>query len=70
MDRICFNCGAKLPMNSIKCKECGYAPDVEFARVCPDKRGCNCILTGKRCDYMKTYQTCPTKNRAESEYGY
>ena len=31
----CFNCGAPLPMNSIKCKECGYTPDIEFMRKCP-----------------------------------
>ena len=32
MKRKCFNCGAILPLNSLKCKECGYVPDIEFMR--------------------------------------
>lgn len=70
MIRKCFNCGAELPMNSIKCKKCGYMPDLEFARVCPNKRGCNCTIKEGRCNYMKAYQTCPIKNRADRECGY
>ena len=40
-------------------------PDVEFMRVCPDKKFGKCALTGQLCNYMKAYQTCPTKNEAE-----
>lgn len=68
--RKCFSCGADLPMNSIKCKVCGYAPDLEFARVCPNKNMGKCTLTGELCNYMNQYQTCPIKNKADSECGY
>ena len=70
MTRICFSCGAELPMNSIKCQECGYRPDEELARVCPNKKMGKCILKGTLCDYVKAYQTCPTKNNADSHCGY
>lgn len=66
----CFNCGAPLPMGSIKCKECGYMPDVEFMRKCPNLKGAICELQGKMCNFMGQYQTCPTKNKADSECGY
>lgn len=66
----CFCCGAPLPMGSIKCKECGYAPDTELARRCPNLRVATCYLTGSFCDYKGPYQQCPTKNRADSECGY
>ena len=68
--RKCFNCGADLPMNSIKCKECGYMPDIEFARVCPNKNMGKCTIKNELCGYMKAYQTCPTKNKADRECGY
>lgn len=68
--RKCFNCGALLPMNSIKCKKCGYAPDLEFKRVCPNKQGANCSIKGGLCGYMQPYQTCPVKNEADSTCGY
>ena len=45
-------------------------PDLEFARVCPNKRGCNCTIKGGPCGYMKAYQTCPIKNKADKECGY
>ena len=66
----CFSCGAPLPLNSVKCKECGYAPDIEFGRKCPNLKAALCILTGKFCDNKGAYQLCPTKNRADSECGY
>lgn len=66
----CFNCGAPLPINSIKCKECGYTPDIEFMRKCPNLKVATCVLTGKFCDNKGAYQTCPTKNKADSECGY
>ena len=68
--RKCFNCGADLPMNSIKCKECGFMPDIDFIRVCPNKQGCNCTISKSRCSYMQPYQTCPIKNKADAECGY
>lgn len=66
----CFSCGAPLPLNSIRCKECGYMPDIEFMRVCPNMRMGKCHLTGKFCDNKGAYQTCPTKNKADSDCGY
>ena len=66
----CFNCGAPLPINSLKCKECGYMPDIEFMRKCPNLQVATCHLTGKFCDCKGPYQTCPTKNSADSECGY
>ena len=63
----CFNCGAPLPVNSMKCKECGFSPDMEFIRKCPNLKIANCHLTGKFCDFKGAYQLCPTKNKAESE---
>ena len=66
----CFNCGAPLPLNSIKCKECGYMPDVEFMKTCPNIKMGRCHLTGKFCDNKGSYQTCPTKNGADSNCGY
>lgn len=68
--RKCFNCGAPLPMNSIVCKECGYSPDLEFMRTCPNKRIAKCLVTGKMCDFMGTYQTCPVKNKIDAECDY
>ena len=66
----CFSCGADLPMNSIKCAVCGYMPDVEFARKCPNRKMGRCILKDELCNYMKAYQTCPVKNKADKECGY
>ena len=66
----CFNCGAPLPLGSIKCKECGFPPDIEFMRKCPNLKVATCCLTGKFCDNKGAYQTCPTKNKADSECGY
>ena len=66
----CFNCGAPLPLNSLKCGECGFCPDIEFARKCPDLRGAVCTVEGTMCKHMGKYQTCPVKNRADSECGY
>lgn len=66
----CFNCGAPLPLNSLKCKECGYCPDINFMRRCPNLQMATCHLTGKMCDFKGAYQTCPTKNKADSEAAY
>lgn len=66
----CFNCGAKLNPNSIKCPECGFCPDLEFIRKCPDLIGCNCSIQGAPCRYLGEYQTCPVKNEFEGECGY
>lgn len=68
--RTCFNCGAQLPINSLKCSKCGYMPDTEFMRKCPNLRGAVCNLVGELCNFRGTYQTCPTKNRADRECGY
>jgi hypothetical protein len=51
----------------MKCKECGFSPDMEFIRKCPNLKIANCHLTGKFCDFKGAYQLCPTKNKAESE---
>lgn len=66
----CFNCGATLLINSLKCRECGYTPDIEFMKKCPNLQVATCCLTGKFCDNKGTYQTCPIKNKADSECGY
>jgi hypothetical protein len=68
--RKCFNCGAPLPINSIKCKECGYAPDIEFMRTCPNRKMGKCHITESFCDFNGTYQTCPVKNKADNSCGY
>lgn len=65
MGNRCFNCGAPLPMGSLKCKECGFIPDIEFMRKCPNLQIATCVLTGKPCRFLGIYQTCPTKNEAE-----
>ena len=70
MVKKCFNCGAPLPLNSIVCKECGYAPDTEFMRICPNRKMAVCHITGKFCEHKGAYQTCPIKSKAESECGY
>lgn len=66
----CFSCGEPLPPNSIKCSKCGYSPDIDFIKKCPNLQGAVCRLKGSLCGYMKPYQTCPTKNEAERESGY
>jgi hypothetical protein len=66
----CFNCGAPLPLNSLRCKECGYCPDINFMRRCPNLKMATCHLTGNMCDFREPYQTCPIKNKAESEAEY
>ena len=68
MKRRCFNCGALLPYNSLKCKECGYMPDVELMRKCPNIQASICSLTGKFCNCKGSYQTCTLKNEADSEF--
>lgn len=70
MRPTCFNCGAPLPMGSLKCKECGYIPDVEFMRKCPNLKAAVCTWTGNLCTNRGPYQTCPIKNKADSECGY
>ena len=66
----CFNCGAPLPLNSLKCKECGYSPDIEFMRKCPNMKCATCIIQGVMCNHKGAYQTCPVKNKADAECGY
>lgn len=70
MKRECFNCGAPLPLGSLKCKECGYMPDVEFMRKCPNLQCATCSILGAMCNYKGTYQSCPVKNKADAECGY
>ena len=57
-------------MNSIKCPHCGYMPDIEFARKCPNLNLSKCMVTGITCKFTGAYQTCPIKNEIESECGY
>lgn len=66
----CFNCGATLGLKSLKCPECGYMPDVEFMRSCPNLKGAICLVENKMCKNMGPYQTCLVKNMADSECGY
>jgi hypothetical protein len=66
----CFNCGKPLKMGSIKCPHCGYMPDVEFARKCPNLKVATCLITNSLCKQLGEYQTCPVKNKADSECGY
>ena len=66
----CFSCGAPLPPNSIKCIKCGFAPDVDFMRKCPNLKFSICQLSGSNCNFIGQYQLCPTKNKADSECGY
>lgn len=62
----CFNCGHQLRVGSLKCPSCGYMPDVEFMRKCPNLQGAVCSLKNSLCGFMGAYQTCPTKNSAEA----
>ena len=66
----CFNCGADLKPNSIKCPVCGFAPDVEFMRKCPNLNFGKCSLTNSMCRFLGQYQTCPIKNDAERDFDY
>lgn len=61
----CFNCGAPLPPNSIKCTSCGFSPDIDFMKTCPNLWNNLCQITGGFCSYDNVYQECPTKNNAE-----
>lgn len=66
----CFNCGKPLKLNSIKCPHCGYMPDIEFSRKCPNLRGSACTITNNICRFLGIYQTCPIKNEADKDCGY
>lgn len=67
----CFNCGAPLPLNSIVCKECGFSPNLEFIRKCPNLGGgAKCVILGQICKHKGAYQLCSTKNKADRECGY
>lgn len=68
MKRKCFNCGAQLPYNSLRCQECGYMPDVSLMQRCPDLEVARCSLTGLLCKHMGFYQTCPIKNKADENF--
>ena len=68
MKRTCFNCDAVLPINSLKCRECGYMPDIEFMRKCPNLEVAKCSLTGLLCNYRGFYQACPVKNEVDGEF--
>lgn len=68
--RTCFECGAILSPSSLKCPKCGYTPDVEFMRKCPNLQGAVCNITHSLCHFLGTYQTCPVKNKADKEVLY
>lgn len=57
-------------MGSIKCPHCGYMPDIEFARKCPNLKIAQCMVTGITCKFLGAYQTCPIKNEVERECDY
>ena len=61
----CFNCGAPLHPNSLECKKCGYSPDVNFMKTCPNSWNNLCQITEGFCNYNDTYQECPVKINAE-----
>ena len=63
--KTCFECGAILPPNTMKCTKCGYMPDTEFMRKCPNMKCAVCMLSGTLCRFLGDYQTCPTKNEAD-----
>ena len=68
MKRKCFNCGTLLPYNSLKCKECGYTPNIDFMRKCPNLEVAKCSLTDTLCNHLGVYQTCPVKNKADENF--
>ena len=68
MKRKCFNCGALLPYNSLECLGCGYIPNIEFMRKCPNIEVATCSLTGLFCNHKGIYQTCPVKNKADENF--
>ena len=68
MKRKCFSCGELLPPNSLKCNKCGYMPDIELMRKCPDLEVATCTLSGTMCNYLKNYHTCPIKNEADKDF--
>ena len=68
MRRKCFNCGEILPHNSLRCAKCGYMPDIEFRRKCPNLEVATCSLTGLFCTNKGEYQLCPIKNEADDAF--
>ena len=68
MRRKCFSCGEFLPMNSMRCSKCGYMPDVEIVRKCPNLETATCSLSGRLCDNRGNYHTCPLKNEADKDF--
>ena len=66
----CFNCGAELDANSIKCPNCGFMPNIEFMRKCPNLQFGKCSVSLSPCKFLGRYQLCPIKNEADSECGY
>ena len=68
MRRKCFNCGEPLPFNSLKCSKCGYIPDIEFPRRCPNLETATCSLTGHLCDNRGSYHVCSLKNEVDKDF--
>ena len=66
----CFNCGAELNANSMRCPKCGFMPDIEFMRKCPNLQFGKCSISNSPCKFLGRYQLCPTKNEADSECWY
>ena len=57
----CFNCGKPLKLNSIKCPHCGYMPNIEFARKCPNLKGSTCTVTSTPCKFLECVSNVPYK---------
>lgn len=68
MRKRCFNCGELLPFNSLKCGKCGYMPDIEIMRRCPDLEVATCSLSGKLCNHSGDYHTCQLKNEVDRDF--
>ena len=64
----CFNCGEPLNPSSLICKKCGFGPDIEFMKTCPNLKDEECLITEEKCSFEgEVYQECPIKNNAEKE---
>lgn len=68
MKRKCFNCGETLSFNSLKCSKCGYMPDIDFMRRCPNLEVATCSLSGNLCSHLGNYHTCSLKNEADKDF--
>ena len=54
----------------MKCPKCGFMPDIEFMRKCPNLQFGKCSVSLSPCKFLGQYQTCPIKNEADSECVY